>query len=115
MPDGGAKMATKPILKPDQIDNLAKAVLTLTHELWAMKDRQMILEAVLDKHGIKAAEEVDKLVPDEALAKKLAEERSAFAERVMRAIRGDHDTSGWGLTDHATPLEQMTSAQDRKW
>ena len=73
-------------LSVDDIDNLAKAVTTLARELWIVKDRLMILEAVLEKHGIHAADEIDAFVPDTALTKKLSANREELMQHLMQAL-----------------------------
>ena len=39
-------------LTPADLDRLGHAVLTLTQELWVMKDRQRVLEALLEEAGV---------------------------------------------------------------
>ena len=41
-------------LAPDQIDDVANALLVLARELWVVKDRQRVLEALLAENGIVA-------------------------------------------------------------
>ena len=38
-------------LRPDDIDKVGQAVLTLAKELWVIKDRQVLLEEVLRPHS----------------------------------------------------------------
>ena len=77
---------TRQSLSVDDIDNLAKAVTTLARELWVVKDRFMILEAVLEKHGINAADEIDAFVPDDPLKDKLTESREELIRHLMQAL-----------------------------
>ena len=77
---------TQQSLSVDDIDNLGKAVATLARELWIVKDRFMILEAVLEKHGINAAHEIDALTPDSKLAERLAASREELIENLMQAL-----------------------------
>jgi hypothetical protein len=77
------------ILSEMDVDGLGRAVLTLCHELWIVKDRMAILEAVLDKHGIDAAAEVETLHPDDALKEKLDADGRALVERVLGALNGN--------------------------
>ena len=42
------------LLTPDQIDNLGFALIALTKELWVVKDRQLITEALLKEKGVLA-------------------------------------------------------------
>lgn len=74
------------MLKPDQLDDLGRAVLVLARELWVVKDRQRILEAVLDAHGIDASTAVRDHQPDPALAAELEAERTRFTKAVIEAL-----------------------------
>jgi hypothetical protein len=72
-----------------QIGDLGLAVLTLTRELWVVKDRMRILEAVLEDHGIDAHQAIERYQPDEALAAELAKEGEALAARIVSSLSGD--------------------------
>ncbi len=77
----------KMMLETD-VDNLAQAVVTLTQEVWILSDRQLVTEAVLAKHGLDIAEEVDTFQPDEALQAKLDEKSRAVMKRVFNSLAG---------------------------
>lgn len=77
----------RPMLGPDQIDDLAQAVLTLTRELWLVIDRQAVTEKLLERHGVDAAE-IDAFQPDAAFAEELDSRRSALVEAIVGAMRG---------------------------
>lgn len=64
------------LLAPTQIDDLGLALVTLARELWVTKDRQLILEHMLEQSG--AITDVGAYQPDEALNAKLAQERTLF-------------------------------------
>ena len=72
------------LLTPDQIDNLGFALIALTKELWVVKDRQLITEALLKEKGVLA--DLDAYQPDEALKTKLAVERDRFLGDLMTAL-----------------------------
>jgi hypothetical protein len=78
-------------LKPEDIDKLGQAVLTLAKELWIIKDRQAITEAVLAKRGIDIREEISLFQPDAALDAKLNAERQALVMKLMQDIVGEYD------------------------
>jgi hypothetical protein len=84
---------TDPKLTTDDIDNLGQAILTLTEELWIMKDRQKILEAALSDAGIIAPQALDRFEPDGELAESLRADRQQLVERVLSVLRkqADHD------------------------
>lgn len=76
------------LLADTDVDGLGQAVLTLCHELWIMKDRMAVMEAVLEKHDINISEEIDAHQPDQALQDKLNKDGRALVERVMAALSG---------------------------
>jgi hypothetical protein len=78
-------------LNPDDIDKVGQAVLTLAKELWVVKDRQLITEAVLAKRGIDISEEVSLFQPDPVLEEKLKAERQALVKRIMQDLTGDYE------------------------
>lgn len=79
------------ILKPEQIDDVAKAVLALARELWVTRDRQIAVEAVLAARGIDIAAEVDAFEPDIELQKRLDAERNRLIGAVVTALNaGGH-------------------------
>ncbi len=83
----------KPNLRDADVDRLGKALLTLAGELWAVKDRQKILEAVLEEalkdKGLAVAELVDKHQPDNELAAALANDRQAYINSLLKSLEGD--------------------------
>ncbi len=78
MPDADA-------LGPEQIDDLGRAVLTLTKELCVLIDRQVIVEKLLEDAGIATAEQIDTYQPDDALQKVI----DARTSEVVRAVIGE--------------------------
>jgi len=71
----------------DQIDDLGKALLVLSRELWVVKDRMAVLEKVLEKHGIPASE-IDGFQPDAAFEAELAAQRQHLIDMVLGALSG---------------------------
>lgn len=78
-------------LKPEDIDQLGQAVMTLAKELWVVKDRQYITEAVLAKRGIDISEEISLFQPDAALEAKLKAEREALVKKLSQDLTGEYD------------------------
>ena len=76
------------ILKPEQIDDVAKGLLALARELWVTRDRQIAVEAVLAARGIDIAAEVDAFEPDSELQKRLDAERNHLIGAVVTALNG---------------------------
>ncbi len=72
------------LLTPAQLDNLGLAVISLAKELWIVKDRQLVAEAILQQRGLLA--DLDTFQPDADLAAKLAAERRRFMDDLMTAL-----------------------------
>jgi hypothetical protein len=64
------------LLTADQIDSLGFALIEMAKELWVMKDRQMITEALLrDKNLLP---DLDAYQPGPDLTSRIAQERQKF-------------------------------------
>jgi predicted cobalt transporter CbtA len=59
------------------------AFLSMARELWVLKDRQRVLEALLAQHGIVAPDAVGGWQPDAALQAELDRECRAFLDRLL--------------------------------
>ena len=87
--DGAAasrKARSGQALAPDQIDDVANALLVLARELWVLKDRQRVLEALLAENGIVAPGAVRDHQPGPALAAELEIERIRYTNALMAAL-----------------------------
>lgn len=67
-------------------DALTQTVLTLAKEVWTLRDRQLVLEAVLQQRGIDVAAAIDSFQPDATLKKRLADERRRFLADIVDAL-----------------------------
>lgn len=74
------------IIGPDQVDNVAEAVLALTRELWVLTDRLAVVEAVLERGGRLEAGEVERFTPDAALEADLAARRQKLLAVIEAAL-----------------------------
>ena len=74
-------------LRPEDIDKLGQALMTLTQELWVLKDRQRVLEALLADAGIVTPETINRFEPDAALSEQLSGERRALIDAVLGALQ----------------------------
>jgi hypothetical protein len=63
-------------LTPDQLDNLGMALIELAKEMWVMRDRQLVTEAMLREKGLLA--DVDAYQPGPELTARLSAERARF-------------------------------------
>jgi hypothetical protein len=82
------------ILGSQDVHNLGKALLTLTSELWIVRDRLMVLEHVLGEQGTDVASLVDNHVPDAALQARLDAERRRITKAITDALVDEGNTSG---------------------
>lgn len=69
-----------------RIDDLAAAYVSVLGELWILKDRQAVLEEVLRRHDIPAADEIDAFEPAGAFKAQLDSERQAWVRRMVGAM-----------------------------
>jgi hypothetical protein len=73
-------------LQSRRIEDLAQAFVSLTSELWIVKDRMAVLEQVLDRHGIPAPRAIDAFAPEGEFKAQLDAERRAWAQRMIAAL-----------------------------
>lgn len=85
-------------LESARMDDLARMVTELTSELWILKDRNMILEKILEESGVLTGGAVDSYQPDATLATTLLDERRALAERIFGAILPSDERTARALT-----------------
>lgn len=83
-----------------KIDDLARMLLELTSEVWALRDRNVILERLLSDHGVLSAGEVDAYQPDEQLASDLLAQRRSLVRRVLGAVLPSDERTAAALRDH---------------
>ena len=76
------------LLGPAQIDNVARALITLTREVAVLTDRVMVLEAVLDDAGIAVSEAVEQHQPDAALQARIDARIGEMLGHVIASLRG---------------------------
>lgn len=76
----------RPTLHEADAAGLGAALLALTRELWVLTDRMTVLEAVLARHGIDAAAEVEAFQPDEALQATLNAKGQRLVASVVNAL-----------------------------
>ncbi|MBP01359.1 MAG: hypothetical protein CMM25_00910 [Rhodospirillaceae bacterium] len=78
-------------LLPEDIDKLGQAILTLTQELWAVRDRQIIVEQVLKEKGIDISESVDKYIPSHTIEETLKTSRQNLIKKILQDISGEYE------------------------
>jgi hypothetical protein len=68
------------------LDDVANTLLVLARELWVVKDRQRVLEALLAEHGVLVPGLVADHQPGPALAAELETERTRYTSAIMEAL-----------------------------
>ena len=76
------------IFGPDNIDNIARAVLTLTREVAVLHDRVMVLEQVLEENGIVVREMIDTYQPSEEFQARADAAIQILTRNVIAALQG---------------------------
>ncbi len=76
---------------PKDEGTLFHVLLNTLQEVWVMKDRQMVLEQVLQDNGIDITEAVERLQPDPALSARLDAERKRFLDKVLEPLHPTND------------------------
>lgn len=78
-------------LKPEDVDKVGAAVLTLAKEIWVLRDRQAVTEAVLKARGIDITADIDSFTPDPALEARLRDERQALIKKITQDLTGEYE------------------------
>jgi hypothetical protein len=73
-------------LAPGQLDDVANTLLVLARELWVVKDRQRVLEALLADHGVLVPGAVADHQPGPALAAELEIERTRYTAAIIESL-----------------------------
>lgn len=76
------------LLHPEQVDNLGRALISLTREICVLTDRQMVLEKILAEKGIDVTEAVENYQPDETLQSRLDERTGAIIKTIIGDLTG---------------------------
>lgn len=71
------------ILPDSSTDRLGLAMLAICRELWVMKDRMAILEAVLDRNGIDVSSAIDAFQPDQEFTDRLTREGTEMLQSIV--------------------------------
>jgi hypothetical protein len=72
-------------LESEQQDDLVRLCLRLLNEVWTLRDRLTVVEALLEAHAGIPRESIETYVPEGKLADELSTERLAMIKRVMDA------------------------------
>ena len=64
-------------------------LMNTVQELWVLKDRQAVLEKVLEERGIDVTDTVERYQPDAEFEKALAAERQRFLAGILKPVASD--------------------------
>lgn len=84
------------------VDKLLSIVMTLAGELSVTRDRLDTVERLLSKKRVLSAADVDAYQPDEAATRARDARRSAYLDRLLRAVQTELEE----LTDKGMPRSQ---------
>ena len=73
-------------LLPEQIDNLGRAVISLTREICVLTDRLAVTEAVLAARGLDIADAVDTHQPDAALQGRIDRQVNRIISQILGTL-----------------------------
>lgn len=76
-------------LSPGQLDDVGRAVLTLTQQVCTLADRVAVLEAVLSQSGVDIAEAVDTYQPDAEVQARIDARCETIVSAVVSALQGE--------------------------
>lgn len=76
------------------LDIAVAMIMTLATELQVTRDRLRSLEVLLERQGALDPEALDSYEPDEAEAKRLAEDREAFVKSLLEVIKHQQMSKG---------------------
>lgn len=82
-------MSTTHFLQPHRLDDLARSMLALAREVWVLRDRQRIMEAVLAERGIDVSDAIERYQPGPELKEVLDAERKAFVGALLQPLAPD--------------------------
>ncbi|MDX2224680.1 MAG: hypothetical protein SFV21_18145 [Rhodospirillaceae bacterium] len=74
--------------KDPMIDRLLEVVLMMGGELWAVRDRMMVMERLMAAHGRVTPDMIETYAPDPAFKEQSERERWNFVRRVFAGLYG---------------------------
>lgn len=76
------------IFGPDQVDNIARALLSLTREVVVLNDRVMVLEEILEQRGMDVREAIDTYQPSEEFQARADRAIQMISANIITALQG---------------------------
>jgi len=72
------------------MDQLVSMVLELAAELWVVRERQFVTEAVLESQGIKLSQAIESFTPTAEQQATLASMRATMTAQMFRSLNREH-------------------------
>jgi len=79
---------------PDGVDQILTMVLELATELWVLRERVFVIEAVAAEHGLPLKSAVESYTLSEAQRAELAGMRAEMMSQLFRTLNQDHRPVG---------------------
>ena len=76
-------------LGSEKMDDLGRALISLTREICVLTDRQVVLEKLLEDAGIVAGEAIDRFQPDGELQARIDARTAAIVNSVVGELLGE--------------------------
>jgi hypothetical protein len=80
--------------KDPMIDHLLEIVMMLGGELWVTRDRQMVMEYLLETEGKVTAESIERFKPSAEFKAKLDQARTQFNKGIYGCLYAEHEEAG---------------------
>ena len=77
-------------------DNLFTGMMAIAAELWAVRRRQKILEAVLEKRGLASEQLIETYIPSAEETARWQAERDTFVEMIYEPFKNSGDIPYYG-------------------
>jgi hypothetical protein len=87
----GITMMANPIYLDPILDHVLRILIALAAEVYVLRDRQRILEELLEARGVLRREEIERYVPDDPGAYR--REREAFMIRLFDTLAPDSESA----------------------
>lgn len=79
-------MSTDKFLGDPVLDRMMKVILSLSQEVYVLRDRLGIIEHLMDEKHMISRADIEGYRPDESANRQLLEERDAFIERLLSPL-----------------------------
>lgn len=76
-------------MKLEQVDNVARALLSLTRHVCVLTDRLAVLETVLSNQGMDMQALIDTYQPDQAFKERVSAQTSSIIADIVSDLHGD--------------------------